>query len=70
MVILKPLLMVTDIHGIRIFNVVLLTVLTLLLLMMLAKEKEIILCISIIFGMFICGIYTVLLSEQTETLKY
>lgn len=59
MVILKPLLIITDIHGIRIFNIFLIIVLTLVLLMMLAKEKEIILCISIICGMFICGIYTV-----------
>lgn len=59
MIILKPLLMVTDIEGIRIINMFFITLLTIVLSVLLIKEKETGLCISIIGGMLIMSVYIV-----------
>lgn len=59
MIILKPLLMITDIHGIRIVNIILLTLLTGILSFLLIKEKQQLLCISLLLGMFFTSSYIV-----------
>ena len=59
MIVLKTLLMVTDIEGIRIINMIFIAILTIVLSVLLIKEKQIGLCISIIGGMLLMSVYVV-----------